>query len=163
MTERTRTRQVVATTLGDPKGEHVDHATLPSATFSQTATVTTDPDTFEVSQTFDLAGPTVYFWVATLLALDLDGETLGIEEGQFGADILRTEVSADGADWKTSDTTWWFHDTIGGLDDFAMAGTWFTPRYLRVTSVRIAQAFNGEIYAGANHPSATVRLDVTYR
>jgi hypothetical protein len=130
--------------------------TAPTTPKSQTATLTTDPNTFTAEHVFDLAHITPAYINGTVLALTPDGETFG--DSGIGVS-LTWDVSRDGIVWANSLT--FLHNqpptTIGGvLDGFADV-----PRYLRVQAL-VVTAATAEAYAGPHHPTATVRIDVEY-
>jgi hypothetical protein len=128
----------------------------------QTATVTTDPDTFVVSHTFDLAHPTVFFATATVTVLTADGETFGSGSGQIAVDMFSVSQSADNVNFRTIAPADWYHDDLGlTVDQVAFDLTGITGRYVSFDNIRIIDPVSFDVYAGVNHPSASVRLDIT--
>jgi hypothetical protein len=124
-----------------------------------TATVTTDPDTFLASHVFDLGRSVgASYLTVTLLSFDADGETIDPETGI---------VALFAVDWNTdagftAPTTGPMNagNEIVDVGDADYLGA-VIPRYLRV-SASILDKNTGDLYAGANHPTAQLRLDVDY-
>jgi len=134
-----------------------------------THTVTTDADTFFVNYTFDLQCARPVYVKTTVLAFDVDGEVAGSDPGQVGVDtIWRTSqdgITQCGSIVGGSLQGWapigyvrnTISTTVADVIDFG--GT--ALRYLTV-QVFVATPENGELYAGANNPTAQVRIDVEY-
>jgi hypothetical protein len=124
-----------------------------------TATVTTDPDTFVVSQDFDCGRPTLVAIAFTATAFDADGETWDVT---IAADVKSLEYSVDGITWLLHTYQTLAPDTPGGPGTFTFGGLMPTPRYIRIDRVRIIDPSTFDVYAGPNHPSVTVRIDLEY-
>jgi hypothetical protein len=140
---------------------------------TQTATVTTDANTFEVVHDFDLGNVAAASVTVTVLSVVADGETFGTGPTDILSDVntVRRGYDDGGAVFPDSIASpnsplgLWLVDnpypsisaTLPQLTHL-IAGV--TPRYLRVRIVVMDQDFN--TYAGANHPTATYRIDVEY-
>jgi hypothetical protein len=140
---------------------------------TQTATVTTDANTFEVVHDFDLENVAAASVTGTVLSVVADGETFGTGPTDILADInsIRRGYDDGGAVFPDSIASpnsplglWLVDDPYPSISaalpqlTHLIAGV--TPRYLRVRIVVMDQDFN--TYAGANHPTATYRIDVEY-
>lgn len=139
------------------------------AASTQTATVTTNANTFVASHVFDLGMTVANVLVTyTLLAVTLDGEVFDVttDSGGLSVSIDELHVSFDGL---TDDG---FHSGVFERTYPNMATVGQTsyqlllvPRYI-TPSVRLQHAvpdMGQQDYAGPNHPTAQVRIDVEYR
>lgn len=145
-------------------------ASGPGSASTQTATVTTDPNDFWVIAPFDLGHCTALQVTATAVELTPDGETFGMNLGDIAAFVefgyLGTVPgivgrSADQITWIGVGLSWLF-----GAQEFTVVGDYqlylgLTVRYLRIGAY-IADYDSGLIYAGANHPTAQLRIDLEY-
>jgi hypothetical protein len=140
------------------------------------ATGTTDANTFLGSHTFDLARPAVVTCTFTTTSLTGDGETYGTGAGQIGVGFASPALSGPGEGNAVSLDGVLYTGTVNLLSDqlsvigstgYAVSVGQFelnvfaTPRYLRL-GVAIFDNDSGLVYAGANHPRATVRYDISY-
>lgn len=130
-----------------------------------TATITTDPDTFTVVHDFDLGNVASVYARVTATVLTGDGETFGGGAGEIGVG-KGFRVSRDDVTYVT------INPQPTQIDDIDPSGymvavnqyessIFVTARYLRVT-VELLDSDSGDPYAGANNPTATVRVDVEY-
>jgi hypothetical protein len=132
---------------------------------TQTATVTTDANTFEVTWSFDLGHVTVAYVSVTLLAVNPDTETWGPAGGQIAADLERIEQSADGITWQAVPAVGWSHDVpYDGSQSLPFLG-WDVAspvaRHIRGL-FHVADGSSLSTYAGSHHPTAQARIDLTY-
>jgi hypothetical protein len=128
---------------------------------TQTATLTTDPNTFVATHVFDLGHATVVYSHATLLSYDADGETWGGSPGQILIAITDIFQSRDGSTFSPLPG--------GGLLSFTPGPSGFAfellnivPRYLKIDSLAIVDGSSYDVYAGTHHPGATVQFDIEY-
>jgi hypothetical protein len=141
-----------------------------SQTQTLTVTVTTDSVTFEGSHVFDL-DPLEFanvYLTLTVLALDGDGETWGLDPGEIYVrvpiDTDLSQISPDGITYHDWETVMW-----GGNSSRALT-TVSQQEWILGLSVRfmlqgffIADSDDATKYAGANNPTATIQMDLTYR
>jgi hypothetical protein len=123
-------------------------------------TGTTDPNTFTVTETFDVNAAGVVVLTMTLTATSPDGETFGSGLGQIGV-AFTPQSSPDGIAWIAALTLL----TNSALDNNGTAitvGQFYAAIYATFQEGRgVADIVNsdGSPYVGANHPTATVRFD----
>ena len=130
---------------------------------AQTATVTTSPTTFVVEHVFDLSRVSAVLLVTTITALVPDGEVF---------DNTHLGLTNQGLDGLGP-----MYDSLDGVAYVALgsssaelshAFTVGSVGYASIVSARFIKAAvtiveaNGFAYAGANHPTATVRFDVSF-
>jgi hypothetical protein len=135
---------------------------------AQTATVTTDPSDFYVAQVFDCGHVTLAYLLVTILALTPDGETFGTGMGDLVVALSFDSVNTPATAGISRDNIAYVTAAQAAILDSDMATVGDvqgkdipTPRYLTV-SVYIQDIDAGTIYAGANNPTAQVRLDLEY-
>jgi hypothetical protein len=126
---------------------------------TQTQTATTDPDSYDVAFVFDLGHATVVTVTATLTATVDDGETFGAGAGELGLAAF-LETSPDGVTFYTLGSSQVFQQQqlVATIDQPTVIGVTATARYLRVSPSINTSDYNP--YAGPNHPTATVQVDV---
>lgn len=122
--------------------------------------------TFQASHVYDLGGPSVWALVMSGLVTVGDGETFAPAdspvEGELFVDIQGFDLSVDGVRWFIPTTAYkWLADTPGDQATSEFIATGFTPRYLRLNNFRIIDSVSFDVYAGANHPTATATLTLT--
>jgi len=134
---------------------------------TQSVILDTDPETFVVSHTFDLGHVTFAEAKVTVLQINPDGETFGTTpDVNLVVDVRSIETSRDGLSWsylRVAD--YWFHDQVPPViaeGQVSFEGTFIVARYLRYFEARIAVLGDISTYAGANHPTAQVQIDVSY-
>jgi hypothetical protein len=131
----------------------------------------TDPDTFLWdSDVIDLGGPALLSGPITLTAFDPDGESIGVPGGI--TTVYHNAYAIDGATFTAFDSglsvlsppATDVDGDSGGAD--VVGQLWAVlaevPRYLKFRYF-IAEADSGSIYAGANHPTATISIALDYR
>lgn len=136
---------------------------------TQTADLTTDPDAFAASHLFDVEAARLVYWKMTVLALTPDGETFGDGSGEIGVDGVLDNASGGVESGVSRDNTTFvaiagatgLHTAIPtDVDDF-VDGVIVVPRYAKIAAF-IYDNDTGEKYAGANNPTAQVRVDIEY-
>jgi len=147
-----------------------------SSPSTATATVTANQGNgYSTSHTFDLGseGPHPVQLTLTALALTGDGETFGNAPGTLYVGPNSTtsflETSADGLVFGKENETAIGPQAAGdGSATFEIQSSGVTTkavgvvgRYLKVP-MAIVSNNTGDVYAGANHPSAQVRIDLRY-
>jgi len=126
----------------------------------QTRTVEmTTGDGFEAWQVFDLGGATVYYVRITVLDFDADGEPIGAGDGEVGADFGMLH-SRDGIVWTTGNEWAYVQRVASGVVGDYLDAFGHTTRYIKVG---LFVGVVGDTYAGVNHPSAHVQVDLEYR
>lgn len=136
---------------------------------TQTATVTTDPDTFIGEHVFDLGRPSLVWVVATLVSASADGETFGSDPGEISVDVNNMDASDDGVTFAEAyqgysnpafalDEPWLGVAESGALPQVTHKKLITTPRYVRVLTRIQDSDFN--VYAGANNPTGQFRVDI---
>jgi hypothetical protein len=123
-------------------------------------TGTTDPNTFEVIETFEVGVPGLVVLTMTVLALDGDGETWGDGVGEIGV-FLDTKISVDGITWTGGQALVYDRDLdIGGQASVVgqhSSSIYATFRYGQ--GIASVYNFDSTPYVGANHPTAEVQFD----
>lgn len=149
---------------------------------TQTATLTTDSDTFDVSHIFDLGG-NVHTVLVTMTCVSVvaDGETFGTDAGQLVAEVYTpilgiypgTSLSGTPGEFVKSNNGQngsvpdvWLGDAASNWFDGGIVApgqslsfAFISFRYL-LLGAKLFVARNGDDYEGANHPTMTVRFDV---
>jgi hypothetical protein len=139
---------------------------------TESATVETDPDDFFAREVFDLGHVTMTYVRMTLLAVDGDGETWGDGMGDVSVYLSYQAAGGPAVGGVSRDGVEYVQPTLVYLHSTSPAGAAFTvgdyvdgyvptPRYVAAVPY-IIDSTSGDIYAGANHPVATVRLDYEY-
>jgi hypothetical protein len=132
---------------------------------SATATFTTGADTFVGKHVFDLGGPSVVTCTYTVTAQVADGETFGEGDGEISGTcfFLASFDGIAGAAFGLPGFTGPVAPPpqLVAVSDEQTACVW-TPRYL-ICEVDLDEAPDFNIYAGPNHPTMTIRADITYR
>jgi hypothetical protein len=130
-------------------------------TSTQTATVSTDPDSYDCSHIFDLGGCAIVSVTTTLTTFTGDGETLGSAPGdiQLAVDV---GASFDGVTFLGGGTGGPTLQDIGTLTALSMVQQRgpTSLRYLKILCAWDDSDFNA--YAGPNHPVGTVHIVVEY-
>jgi hypothetical protein len=135
---------------------------------TDTATVTTDTNTFIVGHVFDLGHATTVYLKMTVLALTPDGETFGNGAGQIGVDMTFGATPGPTAFGVSRDGVTYAHAggqgieiaiavAVDGVVDFQVT----SPRFVKPCVV-IYDNDSGDVYAGANNPTAQARIDIEY-
>lgn len=130
-----------------------------SGTFTRSVTITTDPNTFSAFSSFNLGHPATIYAKVTLLGVVPDGETFGAAGGNLYA-LVSFPISGDGLDV-----------VVGGSALVIRANALLAANNYRdyvvlvpgFVTVRIEIYHQGGgLYAGANHPTVTARIELTY-
>ena len=123
-------------------------------------TGTTDPNTFDLIETFDVGAAGLVVLAMTVVALDGDGETFGSGLGEIGA-AFAPESSPDGLVW-TSVVGIVISSDLDNNGTAITVGQFYSAMYGTFLKGRgLANIVNsdGTPYGGVNHPTATVRFD----
>jgi hypothetical protein len=126
----------------------------------QTATISTDPDTFTGTHTLDLvAGASAMRYEVVITALDGDGETFGSNSGDLILEVIAS-TSDDQVTWgnPASGAVLFVHPDMNVLDATTLIVS-MAARYVRVV-VNVTDFDSGDPYSGPNHPTATVEVTI---
>jgi hypothetical protein len=169
---------LIGGTTGDVATVQADGSLAPgggSQPQTLTLDLTTDPDTFLINWEHDFGKVTPLFVSIVVLALDGDGETWGTGMGEISALISGPpggfQAQRDDAPtvpgWTTLVSAFKVYSG-SAIDTFDTVGQYAAFTYLCPQCLRFPPDAwgivdeNGDPYAGANHPTATVRLTVEY-
>lgn len=136
-----------------------------SGPVADSATFTTDADAFEGSHVFDLGGPAVVSATLTLTAEVADGETFGEGDGEISGTVFVVSSSDGEVQDEIEPNTGPMQALAPQLVNVNQATqiiTRVTSRYL-IVRLDIDEAPDFNLYAGPNHPTMTVRIDIIYR
>lgn len=129
---------------------------------SETVTVTTDPNTFTVTEAFDVGAPGIVVFKFTLTAVTPDGETFGPAAGNIAC-ALAYSVSPDGINWANATALAADRNHTDANENLSAVAQFFNVLFGTLREGRgilsIVNSADSSPYAGANHPTATVRLD----
>lgn len=144
-------REVAATALS---------RSIVAQTVTQSVAVATDPDTFTGGHSFAVGHPCVVYVKVTLIDVVADGETFGVDDGDLSPAVTFL-MSGDGLDVAVTGAALVIRDnTLLAVDDYRDY-VLLAPGFVTVT-VEIDQQLALDLYAGANHPTVTARIELTY-
>lgn len=140
---------------------------LDVASGEQSFTITTDPDTFVVSQNVDLGAPQAWQMVMSDLVIVPDGEVFAPsgapQAGELFVDVKTFRSSLDGITYLQPNAAFtWFYDLPGDEATTQFAAFGYNTRYLQLLDWRIIDSASFDVYAGPNHPTATATFTFTY-
>lgn len=130
-----------------------------------TQSFTTDPDSFVGASTFDLGSVAVASAVGVVTAIDADGETFGSADGDL-VGVFQVVSSMDGLVAAETEPNIgpaeFAQGYVSAVDENTGAVVRMTSRYI-IVGIDIDVLPNFDLYAGANHPTMTVEVTITYR